>query len=96
MRGVLNVLLCDMRIQHYEDCYLLIMKKVLRTAKRAVAIFFTWSAVAILVYGICTLQFRVIIAAPLWYFIAGGLTIQSLSDIEGILTGDGKENVEQK
>lgn len=72
------------------------MKKALRIAKRAVAIFFTWSAVAILVYGICTLQLRVIIAAPLWYFIAGGLTIQSLSDIEGILTGDGKENVEQK
>ena len=67
------------------------MKKVLRTVKRAVAIFFTWSAVAILVYGICTLQLRVIIAAPLWYFIAGGLAIQSLTDIEALLGDDIKD-----
>lgn len=72
------------------------MKKVLRIVKRVVAIFFTWSAISMLVYGICTLQLIAIIAALLWYFVAGGFAVQSLSDIEGALAGDGKENVEHE
>ena len=75
------------------------MKKFLDIAQRAAAVFFTWSSIAIAIYGICTLRFEGLIYALIWYFIGGGLTIQSLRDIQSVITDEpleGREESEQK
>lgn len=64
------------------------MKKFLDIAQRLAAVFFTWSSIAIAIYGICTLRFEGLIYALIWYFIGGGLTIQSLRDIQSVITDE--------
>lgn len=58
------------------------MKKFFDIAQRAVAVFFTWTAIGIAIYGICTLSLSTLIMAVAWYFVGGGLAIQSIRDIE--------------
>lgn len=60
--------------------------------KRAVAVFFTWTAIGIGVYGICIWRLELLIMAAVWYFIGGGLVLQSVRDIETVW----KEEFEQK
>lgn len=72
------------------------MKTFFRIAQRTAARFFTWSSIGIAIYGICTLRFELPIFALVWYFIGGGLTIQSLRDIQSVITGEPLEGREEK
>ena len=65
------------------------MEKLFDIILRCVAVFFTLSAIAIAVYGICILRFDALIMAALWYFICGGLAVQSLKDMKEMMTGGG-------
>lgn len=57
------------------------MKKVLTITKRALACIVTLSSLAIALIGIVNLDLGAIVAALFFYFIGGGLLIQSLGDI---------------
>ena len=57
------------------------MKKVLTIIKRALACIVTLSSLAIALIGITHLDLAAIVAAPAFYFIGGGLLMQSLDDI---------------
>lgn len=71
------------------------MNTFFKIAQRVAAIFFTWSSIALAIYGICTLRFELPIFALVWYFIGGGLTIQSLRDIQSVITGEPLEGREE-
>lgn len=57
------------------------MKKVLTIIKRALACIVTLSSLAIALIGIIHLDPGAIVTAMAFYFIGGGLLIQSLDDI---------------
>lgn len=57
------------------------MEKVLTITKRALACIVTLSSLAIALIGIIHLDLGAIVAALVFYFIGGGLLIQSLDDI---------------
>ena len=57
------------------------MKKVLTIIKRALACIVTLGSLAIALIGITHLDLGAIVAAPAFYFIGGGLLMQSLDDI---------------
>lgn len=57
------------------------MKKVLTIIKRALACIVTLSSLAIALIGIIHLDPGAIVTAMAFYFIGGGLVMQSLNDI---------------
>ena len=59
--------------------------------KRAVALFFTWTAIGIGVYGVCIWRLDLLVMAAVWYFIGGGLVIQSIRDMEEAFKNDFNE-----
>lgn len=58
------------------------MKKVLTIIKRALACIVTLSSLAIALIGIIHLDLGAIASALAFYFIGGGLLMQSLDDIQ--------------
>ena len=60
------------------------MRRFYDIIQRAVAVFFTLSAIAIGIYGICILRFDLLGTAAVWYII-GVLTVQSIKDIRQAL-----------
>lgn len=67
-------------------------ERIWEIVKRAVAVFFTWTAIGIGVYGICIWRLDLLIMAAVWYFIGGGLVLQSIRDMETVW----KEEFEEK
>lgn len=67
-------------------------ERIFEIVKRVVAVFFTWTAIGIGVYGICVWRLDLLIMAAVWYFIGGGLLLQSIRDIETVW----KEEFEEK
>lgn len=61
------------------------MKRVLGIVLRVVALFFTWTALGLAVYGIFTLQFDLVLVAAVWYFVCGGLAVQSVEDMAKVM-----------
>lgn len=51
-------------------------------AQRVTAIFFSWSALGIAIYGLFAWRFDLWVMAAIWYFICGGFMIQNLRDAE--------------
>lgn len=64
-------------------------ERIWEIAKRAAAVFFTWTAIGIGIYGICIWRLDLLIMAAVWYFIGGGLTMQSIRDLEKATRGEG-------
>ena len=67
------------------------MKKVLTIIKRALACIVTLSSLAIALIGITHLDLGAIVAAMAFYFIGGGLLMQSLNDILAYLNAEEDE-----
>ena len=64
-------------------------EKIWSIIQRCAAVFFTWTTFGIAVYGICCLRFDLLVMAAAWYFIGGGLTMQSIRDLEEATRGKG-------
>ncbi len=58
--------------------------------QRIVAIFFTWTSIGMVVYGLIIWRLDLLAMAVVWYLIAGGLALQSLRDIEEFTKGEGE------
>lgn len=57
-------------------------RKSWKIAIRATAVFFSWSTLGIVIYGLFTLRFDLLVLAAIWYFACGGMMIQNLRDAE--------------
>ena len=64
-------------------------EKIWSVLQRIVAVFFTWSAIGIVVYGLIIWRLDLLIMAAVWYLLAGGLAIQTLRDLEEVTRGEG-------
>lgn len=57
--------------------------------QRIVAVFFTWSAIGIVAYGLIIWRLDLLVMAVVWYLLAGGLAMQTLRDLEEATRGEG-------
>lgn len=64
-------------------------EKIWSIIQRCAAVFFSWTTIGVAVYGICCLRFDLLVIAAAWYFIGGGLTMQSIRDLEKATRGEG-------
>lgn len=63
------------------------IKTIFNVIRRIAASGITLGSALMLVYGIATFKIELIIAAPIVYFLIGGLSMQIINDVE-----DGFEN----
>lgn len=64
-------------------------ERVWSVLQRVVAVFFTWSAIGMAVYGLIIWRLDLLIMAAVWYLLAGGLAMQTLRDLEEVTRDEG-------